>query len=402
MNGRNKKYIFLGFIAVIVILTLIFFLQNNIGNKTKTLSSEQITITKKEGLMQNEVILTVDAGKDVLYYSFDNGVTWKTENTYTVSENKDIKILLKDKNGKIIGEKEYSVVVVNNSGPTITLNNFPETIYVGDTIDLSKYATAVDYQGNSLTVTHDPNTIDTSKPSNVKIIYSTIDKDGIPASVSVELNIIEKANNNDSNNNNNNDNNNTTKKKQTYYSYRTKSITEYDCNYYQCDYIDYNNPVNPTHTFSKNSKCCTGEGCTNKNERIDICELCIPQPGIICMMCHEEFVSRYKVENNVCYDQKPLTLPNGNDNSDIYSYYPKPKTECESDEIKIGSYCHKIDSTATTTCPNEYTLKDGKCYKQVKKTCANKCTSEKWSSWSKWQTTKVIANENTQVRTMEK
>ena len=131
---------------------------------------------------------------------------------------------------------------------------------------------------------------------------------------------------------------------------------------------------------------------------MDVCELCIPQPGITCMMCHETFTSKYKAEGNICYDQKPLTVSNGNSN---FSYYLTPKTECESGEIKVGSYCHKIDSTATTTCPNEYTLKDGKCYKQVKKKCANKCKSEKWSSWSKWQTTKVIPSQNTQVRTKE-
>ena len=396
MYGRNKKYIFLGIVLVIVILIVIFFLMNNTG-KTKTISSEKINITKKEGQMKNEVILTVDAGNDVLYYSFDGGITWSTSNTYTVSENKELKIVLKDKNNKIIGEKDYSVVVVNNPGPTITLNDFPETIYVGDTIDLSQYATAKDYQGNILDVTYDPSTIDTSSPKTVSIKYKAVDKDGIPATVAVELSVIEKPSNNDNNNNNNNNNNHNTKK-QTYYSYRTKSVIEYDCNYYQCDYVDYSNPVNPTYAFGKDSYCCTGEGCTKENPRMDTCELCVPQPGIICMMCHETFTVKYKAQGNTCYDQKPLTLKN---NDGGITYYETPKTECESGEIKVGSYCHKIDSTATTTCPNEYILKDGKCYKQVKKTCANKCTSEKWSSWSKWQTTKVVPSENTQVRTKE-
>ena len=398
MGSLKSKYILIGFTVVITILIGIFAIQVFSGTKSSTnISSDKITITEKRGSNPNEVIVTVDTNNnDVLYYSFDGGISFQTENSYAFSENKNIKVILKNSNGNVIGEKEYTVKVIDDKEPPrITMTDFPSIIYVGDSIDLKKYAKAKDSKGNDVAVNCQPATIDTNIEGTYAITYTATDSDKLVSTISVELNVIARPNSNPNNNNNNPEQ---PSKKQTYYSYRTKSISIYECNYYQCDYIDYNNSLDGEVSFSKDSYCCKGEGCKKDNPRIDVCQLCIATPDIICPFCHEEFTTEYTTKGNICYSKIPLTEGNGLTGG----LYKTPKTNCGDGEVKIDGNCHKLDSYGTITCPSEYILKDGKCYKEVKKTCSNQCTNESWSNWSDWSTTKVVASDTTEVRTMEK
>ena len=404
----KSKYIFIGFIATIVVLIGIFAIQVYSGTKSSgNISSDRISITESKGKNPNEVIVTVNTdSKDVLYYSFDGGISFQTENSHAISENKEIRIVLKNSNGNIIGEKTHVITVVESQEPPkVIINNFPSIIYIGDTIDLSKYATATDSKGNKLAVNIEPSAIDTSIEGTYTINYSATDSNNLTSSINVELNVIAKPNN--GGNGGNEDP--TPKRKQTYYSYRTKSTTVYECNYYQCDYIDYNGGIDGTVNFDQNSYCCNVEGCKKENPKIDICQLCIQRAGTICPFCHEQFTSEYAIRDNVCYSKIPLKKapqqvndPNCKNCLPVYSMFEEPKTECDTGEMLIDGVCHKVDSYATITCPNEYILKDGKCYREIKQTCSNQCTNESWSNWSEWSTTKVVASDTTEVRTMEK
>ena len=51
------------------------------------------------------------------------------------------------------------------------------------------------------------------------------------------------------------------------------------------------------------------------------------------------------------------------------------------------------------SCPSGYVLSGNECVKVVNKTCSKTCSSEIWSEWSNWSTTKVIENINVQVQT---
>ena len=87
------------------------------------------------------------------------------------------------------------------------------------------------------------------------------------------------------------------------------------------------------------------------------------------------------------------------DDGTYVPYVEIKKTDCDDTEVKVYGFCHKIQSRANLTCPDGYISEEGKCYKEIKKTCNKTCTYEAWSNWSNWSTTKVVANDTTEVET---
>ena len=109
-NDMKINKTMLGIIALIVAV-LIGIFAFNIYNDTKVvkINSADIVITEKPGIREDEKIITVDAGERAIFYSFDGGDTYQTDNTYTVTGNKNLHIVLKDSDRRIIGEKDYKV-----------------------------------------------------------------------------------------------------------------------------------------------------------------------------------------------------------------------------------------------------------------------------------------------------
>ena len=117
--------------CVIGILLIAFGLQVYMDTRPKLLTSDEIKITEESGNKENEKILTVSVDDDrVVFYSFDGGKNYQTENTYSISENKEIQIVLKDNERRKVGSKKYKVKVYEDEGPTITIKDFPNQIYV--------------------------------------------------------------------------------------------------------------------------------------------------------------------------------------------------------------------------------------------------------------------------------
>jgi hypothetical protein len=115
----------------------------------------------------------------------------------------------------------------------------------------------------------------------------------------------------------------------------------------------------------------------------DVCMQKILKEGGSCIPRGESFVDAYATNNNVCYHILPASS----------------NSKCNDGEVAIDGYCYKIDSYATITCPKNYVLESNNCYRNVRRTCNNHCTSESWSPWSEWSTTKVIAGDSTEVQT---
>lgn len=413
MNSRNVLIAFLGGIGILIVL---FGLQIYFDLAPVKLLDSDINITETPGELENERILTVDVDeKSIVLYSFDNGKTYQTQNTYSISENKVVKIVLKDNERRIVGKKNYRVQVVDSTGPVITLNDVPNTIYVGSNIDLVKYATAVDSNNNTVNISINSNGFDANKVGTYNITYTAIDKNNLKAEVTVEIRVVNRQQQVVSTNTEKPNNTPTPtpsqtptptpnptpkettkpsptpteKPKITYYRYRTKSTLTYDCNYYNCDYTDYDNTIDGTYVFGNDSYCCNGESCTKTMPKVDINSLCVFNyiQGGTCTPQNEEFVDQYTNKGNTCYDKSLLFNTN------------ELKTQCSDNEINIDGYCHKIDSYASVTCPDGYINEKGNCYKLIKRTCNNHCTSETWSKWSEWSTTKVVAGDNTEVQT---
>ena len=424
MDSKNVLIAFLGGIGILIVL---FGLQIYVDLAPVKLLDSDINITEALGNMANERILTVDVGeKNVVFYSFDNGKTFQTENTYSVSENKVVKIVLKDNERRVVGKKVYKVQVVDSTGPVITINNMPESIYVGTSIDFSKYATSHDSNNDNLNVSVNTNSFDNNKVGTYNITYTAVDKNNLKAEVTVEIRVVDKANQvvtKPSTTPTPSETPSTSpaptatanptpstspkpsekpkeKVKVTYYRYRTKSTMLYDCNYYACDYLDYNDTQSGNYAFNKDSYCCNGNDCLKTNPKIDVNSICIYNiiPGGACIPRGESFVDKYTTKDNICYDNE-LLFESDHTNNPHEIAGLSLKTNCSSDEISIDGYCHKIDSYASITCPDGYVNENSICYKNIKRTCNNHCTSETWSKWSEWSTTKVVASDTTEVQT---
>ena len=93
----------------------------------------------------NQVTVTVNAsayeGGRIVEYSFDNGKTWQSTNTYVVSNNTTLNILAKDNLGTISNISEYSITNIDKVAPIISgnqnvnANEQPEAIIKLDITD---------------------------------------------------------------------------------------------------------------------------------------------------------------------------------------------------------------------------------------------------------------------------
>lgn len=339
MNNMKKNKItkiFLGILGVaIVAMGVVFGIQIYNSYKSDKLSSSDISISATASPNEeNQLLLAVDVSKEGIYvaeYSFDGGKTWQTSNRYIATENKTLNIKLKDANGNIIGETSYEVNVIDHEGPIITIN-LPAEVKLNSTIDLLSYVEAKDSSGIKGSVTATPSTLDTSTVGKKQIVFKAVDNLGNETSITTEINVVDKEVTTDetSNNNSNNNSNSQTSGTKTYYRYRTKTVKTYECEYYNCDYIDYNDTVSMTVSFSSKSYCCTGDNCEKENPTINT-----PCPtGKVCI---QVMTKRYKAEGDTCYDSTFIKVE-----EKIYS-----KTVCGSGEISVNGYCHNIESTGT-------------------------------------------------------
>ena len=387
----------------------------------------------------------------VVFYSFDGGKTYQTDNFYKISENKKIVIVLKDNEKRVVGKKKYGIAVKTGNPPSIIIENMPSSIYVGTNFNIGDYVKAVDSNNNSIPVTYSPQSIDTSNPGTHTITFNATDANGLTSTVSVEITVMAN------NNSNNYSQPAPAKTKTTYYRYRTKNTSKYKCNYYDCSELDHNDTTPSIFVFDNNSYCCSGDGCTKsdplmymddlsteiflkkeleKTDNISLVASCSSANGDSCRR-----TNRYATYGNVCYDRsylsmvlglgyrninaEPIDNPcNGGrgdvckcdsyqggwivtcnssiqrmDSTGYSAKYIMIKSDCEQGEININGACHKVDSVASNGCKTGYEMEDGKCYRKITKTCNNECNYDSWSEWSKWSTTKVVANSNTQVET---
>ena len=456
-NQKNNAIVMYVLLGIIFVSMIIFAITIYNGSKPVKLSENEIKITEKASANENEKIITVDAGEHVLFYSFDGGNTYQTDNSYRVSENKEVKIVLQDSDRRVIGRKTYNAkVVADKVSPTININDLPSEITKGSSIDFNKTVTAKDQNNNDVKVTTSGN-VDTSKPGTYDVTYTATDSSGQTTTITTQVTVTDSTTS-------------TKPKKKTYYRYRTKTVTSYACNYYSCDYTDHNQTTASTVSFDKNSYCCNVSGCTKTNPQISN-----PCPSMDGVSCTSQMVQKYSVNGNVCYDKAYISIMSDSNDGCIYkdgnttvlyceassvpdpnignvpysseysfvtdssghqncfsshgktycevgpinsgiepghSYLPSPvnpgnsivessyyKKRCDSNEINIDGYCHKIDSYGTTTCPNGYVNENGTCYKRISKTCNNTCQNVSYSAWSSWSTTKVLASDTVEVQT---
>lgn len=409
-------------IALVVLLVLIVFgssylfvkYYNSSKMSSKYFSENEVNLViNKSTENENEVEILVEVpGMDNYQYSFDGGQTWQSSNVFMVSENKDLEIHVKDSLGNIVAKKNYSVEVVDLTGPVINIT-LPNEIEKGTNIILENYIEVEDISGVE-DIKIDKSDFNTNTVGTKTIRITAYDKHGNKTELSFTTEVVEKDISSEEKQEETKPSDGSSTptqtptqtpkaepKKTTYYRYRVKSTSSYECNYYDCSYYDESQTVNPTVSFGNNSMCCNSGHCGRPNPVVNY-------PCHINSYCIQVMVPKYQVKGNVCYDSSYILLTDdsncvcsGNTCSleCISGKVLGEKTECTDGEIKLDGYCHKIDSYGEYSCPSGYTLLNETCKKKINKTCSNTCTSTSWSSWSEWTTVAIKPTEFIEVET---
>ncbi len=243
VSKKKQKNVLILIIGIsvffIIILSVFLYLymdsQPLINFPTYQLSTEEWTTS--------DVVVTVtnDSSK-VLSYSFDGGLTWQSNSTYTMSENGEVTIQIMDIKNKL---SEKTVVDVHNIDRTVPEMTFERTttVQMGSPFSVRTGVQVSDQEsGLSNGYTAVPDTIDTSKEGEYTIVYSAFDRAG---------NFIEKTR--------------TILVKdivgRTYYRYRDGKVESYQCSPYLCNCVASSAAAStgtcPTgYTLNENGECC--------------------------------------------------------------------------------------------------------------------------------------------------
>lgn len=419
MSSSMTKTIMLFLGGLILLMSIIFGVQvfGSYQSTKKTASESKLSISAlKNPENENQLLVTVTVeGNDsnITGYSFDGGKSWQVSNRYIATNNDTLDIRVKDYSGKVIGQTEYEVETVDLEGPILTVS-LPTEIEQNTIVDLLSYAKAQDASRLKGQVTVTPNVLDTSIIGKQHITYRAVDSFNNESVVTVEVNVVSKKagtevtpttpptpNSNGETKPSGNSGNTSSSTKKIEYRYRTKTISNYECDFYDCSYVDYTDVVAATVSFGSESYCCTGENCKKINPQIKY-----PCPNPMDY-CSHAMVPLYTSEGNICYSRTYIypkvetssTTASDGGRYEVTEFNSSPKTECDSNEIKIGRYCHTIDSKGAYICPNGYVQEGSSCVKLKQQTCSKTCVSESWGPWSDWSYTKVIESDTVQVQT---
>lgn len=178
-NNRNIKYLII-FISVFIVGAIIFLLF--LREIFLTLDSSSLNIKlSKEGWTYNDVNVIVDYNDpsvDVSKYSFDGGKSWQKSNSYTVGENKTLKIMVMNKSGLRTNVVNYEVKNIDKEGPKIDID---ENIKVnqGSNFNINDYLKVSDsISGIKGNISITPSNIDTNNLGITKVYIRVVDNAG--------------------------------------------------------------------------------------------------------------------------------------------------------------------------------------------------------------------------------
>ena len=115
---------------------------------------------------------------DVREYSFDTGKTWQESNVYTVCQEGQVLVKIRDANQKILGEGIFNVSDIDSTPPTLEIPG-DITVKIGTSVDLKEGVRASDNEsGLNGGVLISPSTIDIYKAGETIVSYSVSDKAG--------------------------------------------------------------------------------------------------------------------------------------------------------------------------------------------------------------------------------
>lgn len=175
--GKNIFYTVLFFLITVAggFIFYIYYQETYVKLQTDLISVS----TSNEYWTSEDVEISVEyQNKDIKIekYSFDGGKNWQESNTYTVSENQELQIMLKAENGKKSKALSYLVENIDKENPKIEVQ---DVIYVAKdsafTFD-NKYKVNDDTSGIRGKVQFKPSVIDTSELGTIQVQMTVLDK----------------------------------------------------------------------------------------------------------------------------------------------------------------------------------------------------------------------------------
>ncbi len=246
VSKKKQKKILIFTIAISVFFIMVFSVgiylysdnQPLIEFPTYSLSTEQWTT--------DDVIVTItnDSSK-ILSYSFDGGLSWQSNNTYTMNENGEITIQVMDTKNKLSKKTIVSVSNIDRTPPEMAFES-TTTVQMGTSFSVRTGVQISDKEsGLSNDYTAVPSTIDTTKEGEYQVVYSAFDRAGNFTEKSRTI-IVKDI------------------KGRTYYRYRDGKIESYQCEPYLCNCVS-------SATASSTGTCPTGYTLNEQGECCNVC-----------------------------------------------------------------------------------------------------------------------------------
>lgn len=246
VSKKKQKKILIFTIAISIFFIMIFIVgiylysdnQPLVEFPTYNLSTEQWTT--------DDVIVTItnDSSK-ILSYSFDGGLSWQSNNTYTMSENGELTIQVMDTKNKLSKKTIVSVSNIDRNPPEMVFES-TTTVQMGSSFSVRTGVQISDKEsGLSNDYTTVPSTIDTTKEGEYQVVYSAFDRAGNFTEKSRTIIVKDIVG-------------------RTYYRYRDGKIESYQCEPYLCNCVS-------SSIASSTGTCPTGY---TLNEQGDCCNTC--------------------------------------------------------------------------------------------------------------------------------
>ena len=157
-------------IIVVIVFVINYFNQNRLEIPTATLSTTEWT--------KESVAVTVDKSRgNVQEFSFDGGKTWQQSNQFIVEENQELRIRVRDKEGRVSKE---ATVIVSNIDTTLPELHFIEPLYIASQEKFDPKVNVVAFDSDSGIVDYEVDTskLDLTTPGEYTIDYFVSDQVG--------------------------------------------------------------------------------------------------------------------------------------------------------------------------------------------------------------------------------
>lgn len=199
-------------------------------------------LSTEEWTTDNVIVTITNDSSKIQSYSFDGGITWQSNNTYTMSENGELTLQVLDSKNKYSKKIIVSVQNIDHTAPEMSFESVT-TIQMGSTFSVRTGVQVSDKEsGLSNDYTAVPNTIDTSREGQYQVVYSAFDRAGnfVEKSRTIIVKDI---------------------KGRTYYRYREGKVESYQCEPYLCNCVTSSAAASsgscPTgYTFNESGECC--------------------------------------------------------------------------------------------------------------------------------------------------